>query len=235
MKKIILLMIVFAIFTACKKNEEQKFAIDQAKITLRHDEAIQLNASAQCIWSTSDSNVAIVSSSGLVTGVRLGEATIFAQANGEKDECSVEVSPVSKLYEEPFFIYGAAKESIKAKEHRLLQSETIDALLYFGENSNVRNVMYMFQLKALTSSIVLLQNSTQVAQEVATFLEERYVYQGYSGGFYMYANGKGVGMAINIDNDLGLNVVYIYTGEKQGNLVNKFKCSLQDFKKDIRI
>ena len=234
MKKITLFALsMLLILAACKKDEDPKLSLDKSEITLQHDKTGQLTANMDCTWISSDIKVATVSTTGLVTGNLIGDAIITAKSQGGNIEatCAVHITPVSVLFKEPYFVYGASSSLTKLNESRLLKAETATGLIYYGENSNVRFVMYTFATNAMTSAIVLLQNTTSVTSESVTFMTERYSFYGYSDGFYMFKDGNGTIMAVSYDDSLGLNVLYFHdTGKKNGNLLYQIKENLNKFK-----
>lgn len=70
------------------------FKLDQKKLRLKTGESAQLNVSGSAgkvVWSTSNSKVAKVSSSGRVTAVKEGTATITVKCGSKKASCKVTV------------------------------------------------------------------------------------------------------------------------------------------------
>ena len=213
-------VIITFLCLACTKKEET-FTIDQDEITLQHDGTIQLNVSpAQtCTWSTDDNTIATVSQTGLVTGVLIGDTKVSAKSLSDNStvSCIVHVTPRSTLYVEPYYIYGASISTIKSKEKRSLLSETSTGLIYEGENSNVVDIIYLFDTSGLTGADVMLTNSTSVAAEAVTFIEERYTYLGVSDNIIFYQDSDGTIIAISVVDTLGLNVMYYRSTSKGSN------------------
>ena len=239
MKKFLPLLILVCI--ACTKEEKEHFTIDQDNVSLQHDGTIQLTTtpSQTCTWTSDNETIATVSESGLVTGVFIGDTKIRAQTSTGNliDVCNVHITPRSTLYTEPFFIYGSSISMIKSKEKRSLYNEDSESLIYNGENLNVRYVLYLFETTGLTSADVLLENTASVATETVTFLEERYSLLGFTDEVIMYQNSDGSIAAINVDDTLGLNVMYFKpTSErKKGciNLLDEFKTRIVKIKAQI--
>lgn len=232
----LIILAVLIQIVSCKKDEDPSINLDKTDITLQHNSTSQLvvTPTQTCTWSIADSNVAKVSAAGLVTGVRIGDSKITVKTSGTNlsAECIVHVTARSFLYKEPFYVYGQLMSYVKGKETRALKSETSTALLYNGENANVRYVMYMFTSNAMTSADVMLANTTGNVDAAVTFLEERYIFVGYVDNVAFYKDGKGTFAGLNVDATLGLNVLYYNgSGKKNSNVdfdeylkvLNKFK------------
>lgn len=97
-----------ALLASCTNNEQQTaitdLKIDKSSVELRIDETSQLLAiftpsdvavDGLVSWSSSDDNVATVSSEGLVTAIALGDAVITASYGGFSDECKVSVVDIA--------------------------------------------------------------------------------------------------------------------------------------------
>lgn len=99
----IFLLITLPILFACTQKEQEvrveSVSINQSSVELEIGKTIQLNATVspstatrkEITWSSSQSSVASVSSSGLVTAVSEGTTKITATADGKKGECTVTV------------------------------------------------------------------------------------------------------------------------------------------------
>ena len=75
------------------KKTKPEINIDSAELNVGETLNLKLqNASGSIIWRTSNYRVAKVSSTGKVTGVAAGKATITAQNNGKKYTCTVKHS-----------------------------------------------------------------------------------------------------------------------------------------------
>lgn len=101
-------LLFFPIFFSCIQEEQQieeqqirveSVSISQSAVSLEVGFTVQLTASVypssatnkEVVWSSANSSVASVSSSGLVTAVGEGAAIITASADGKKGECTVSV------------------------------------------------------------------------------------------------------------------------------------------------
>ena len=99
----IFLLITLPILFACTQKEQEvrveSVSINQSSVELEIGKTLQLNATVSpstatrkdITWSSSQSSVASVSSSGLVTAVSEGTTKITATADGKKGECTVTV------------------------------------------------------------------------------------------------------------------------------------------------
>lgn len=220
MKKIFLLIFTLSIVSCTE--EEQFITFVETDVTLFFDGSKQLTVtyssdemkSKTYRYSSSDSTVVTVSSTGLVKGVSLGTAKVkITSLDGKySDECNFTVSPKSTLYTEPNTSFGSSMALVKSVERRTLFKENATGLMYQDADADVRYVMYLFENNRLEYSTVLLTENTQVATEVVTFLMERYEYLGTSQQVYFFSDRKtNVSLGLAVDNDLGLCVMYMPT------------------------
>lgn len=227
MKKILPLIILFCL--SCSKGEKETFWIDQHVITIHHNETSQLTTTPPqlCTWSTYDNNIATVSTSGLVTGIFIGDTKIDVKsASGNfTDFCMVHTAALSLLYSEPYFVFKASIDEIKLKEKRTLYHESSTALIFNGENPNVRNVIYIFDINGLASAAILLNNTSAVISELEMFLDERYPFVGITQEVAFYQGANGTIIAVSVDDTLGLNVMYLNSdsGKKGFNSFDEYK------------
>lgn len=71
------------------------FALDKKKVSLKSGQTVQLNvtgSSGKIVWTTSNNKVAKVSSTGRVTALKAGTATITAKNGSKKAVCKVTVT-----------------------------------------------------------------------------------------------------------------------------------------------
>ena len=88
------------------KKTKPEINIDSAELNVGETLNLKLqNASGSIIWRTSNYRVAKVSSTGKVTGVAAGKATITAQNNGKKYTCTVTVKNTVKSSEMKIPLY----------------------------------------------------------------------------------------------------------------------------------
>jgi hypothetical protein len=218
MKKVFLFLLPVFIFSCTEK--EQFITLSDTSVTMFYDGTKQLSVSYSSDelksktynYTSSDSTIISVSKTGLVSGVSIGTATVkIASTDGKySDECTFIISPKSTLYKEPYTVFGSTISTVKSNESRTIYSETTTALIYTDTDSDVRNVMYSFTSSKLTSSLVLLTQTTSIATEVTTFLKERYSYLGVSSSIYIFKDRKsGKGIGLTVDANLGLCVLYM--------------------------
>lgn len=208
--------------TACKKDIDkvETLTMDKSEITLRHDSSLQLAVIPNqiCIWTSSDTNVAKVTQTGLVTGVRLGNAKISAKAvSGLLAECDVNLEATYYIYAEPYFKYGESVDYVKGMETRTLILENSTGLSYSGENSNVISVIYFFQEDSLVAADVMLNTAEISSIQVKKFLDERYIYWTTQDYISFYMDNSGNIIALNAYENSGLDVMYYSIDENKGN------------------
>ncbi len=193
---------VVFILASCSDGDDEKFSINKNKLTLHYEETEQLTASESAEWISENDFVAGVSSDGLVEGGHVGKTNIVATSTaGGSAVCEVEITPVYSTYIEPFLEFGASKETVKSKETRDLYKEESTSLIFEGENSLVRLVLYSFDDsgKLKDAGVVL---SLACASEATKFLIERYLPIGENDGVYVFINGNsknytmGVGLSV---------------------------------------
>lgn len=92
--------------------------------------------------------------------------------------------------------------------------------------------MYLYTLQKLSSVDILLANTTGNVYEAKKYLEERYIYWGVlSYGVFAYTDGKGKMMALNVDDTLGLNILYFTLSDFKGNdIYSQYLNAKQRFK-----
>lgn len=233
MKKFLLIASLFLVLFSCKKEEEIPIInLDKTTATLHHNETIQLTVTPtqSCTWTSLDTNVVTVSRTGLLTGVRIGDTKIVAKSieNNISAECVVHLTAQSFLFEEPYYTYGQTKEYVKGKETRELISETSDGLVFIGENSNIRYVIYSFENNGNTSVDVMFLNPTTTIELAKVFFDERYIYRGYMSLVAIYFDGLETFIGLNYDSTLGLNALYYQKKAKKSSAINNEYRKVED-------
>lgn len=219
MKKIALLAFtLFFIATACKKDEkEPDLTLDKTSFDLTYHQTNQITANVACTWVSSDSTVASVTN-GLVVALKIGETKITAKAaSGQAATCQVKVFPRSELFDAPFFKFGASMSYVKTNEMRVLEFEEIDALGFTGENNNIIGMLYVFEDGKLFAADALLY-STVGLSAAKEFIEERYSFVENMEGYPIYVDQNLNYLYVNIDANLGLNVLYFRADKKSSGL-----------------
>ena len=97
-KSLLAVLLAFAMFIGniLPVFAEGNIQINKDSITIKSDESYQLQVTVNGIeqnaaWGSSDSSVAVVDNTGLVTGKAAGSAVITAMVNGSTVECLVTV------------------------------------------------------------------------------------------------------------------------------------------------
>jgi len=160
-------------------------------------------------YSSSDEYTATVNNDGTVEAKHVGECVIdISTSDGISTKSSVTVKPRSKLYTEPYLTFGGTKSDVKGYEKRTVSSEDLTGIVYKGENSNVRNVVYLFEGGKMTAVGVLLANTVYCIEEAHKFLTERYDYLLVDDGLFLF-KGKGRIIGFSYADGLGLHALYI--------------------------
>ena len=218
MKSKILTMAIVAVIviTGCKKDEVQKsIKFKSDKYEVNYGEALNLvvmgvGIEAPFVFSVDDSEVGEIDNTGLFTAGLTGTTKVTVKKDDLSATCQVDVLPTVNIYTEPYLNFGCSKQEVLDNEisSRTFLDQSDDMLLYDDINPNVRNVGYMFTDGKMDGAIVLLQNTTEMVDQVAEFITQRYNYEGSSDGFYFHSR-NGVVATISVDESIGLNVTYI--------------------------
>ena len=219
MKKIYLLPLIFAIFISCSKKDdpEPDVKLDSSTLDLKYDGSHQftLNKGATMItpstytWTSSDTLVGKMSKDGKFTARKIGETTITANGDGKTLQAKITITPTSTLAAEPVTDWGASNTQIKAKEKRVLLTESAENIFFTGENSKITASGYILTAGKLSSSALLLTTTQAVATEAITFFSERYPDYGTLDSSVVFLNdARTFGVLVGIDADLGLYAIY---------------------------
>ncbi len=215
MKKIIYVLIALGItFASCSKKNSinPQYKLDTDKITMAYDDTHQFQVNSNDpneVWKSSDETVGTVSSTGYFTAKKIGKSTVSVSGNGFNLSALVTIAPESNLCQEPFYLDGSSKSTVKSKENRALVSESETALLYTGENSKVRYVEYIFDTDEMTGAALLLQNTADVVNESMTFFKERYTLIGAQNDVIFFTDNKNTVIGLTIDDVLGYVAIYL--------------------------
>lgn len=218
MKKSPVLLSLIALFALLSCEQElTSIQLDKNEIVMHYDESEQLSVAYSpsdvdvppvFIWETTNSEIAKVSSTGTVDGVRVGETSVIVKTMDEKfvDSCNVVVEPKSQLFTEPVYELGQSISYVKSNEARNLLLEETDRLVFEEPNVNVIYVMYLFGVDGLERVTLLLKDDVM---EIATlFLTERYVpYNTTDDNLYFKVNEQ-VMVELAVDPTLGLLLTY---------------------------
>jgi len=208
-KSLVFLLLCFILFS-CKK--EQYISLSNTSIMMYYDDEKKLTlsyssdelANLTYKFTTSDTNIATVSSSGLVSGVSIGTAIITATSeNGEYSaQCTVTIIPKYTFYTEPYMNWGSSKEDVKDWEFRTIQSETSTMITFNGEYSYVTEVDYSFEDSTLKSSLVIFDLPSPIVENgITEYLLERYVYDTTIGNYSIFNHrSRNIGCVLGVQN-----------------------------------
>jgi len=193
---------------------------DEKKLTLSYSSDELANLTYK--FTTSDTNIATVSSSGLVSGVSIGTAIITATSeNGEYSaQCTVTIIPKYTFYTEPYMNWGCSKEDVKDWEFRTIQYETSTMITFNGEYSYVTEVDYSFEDSTLKASMVIFDLPSPIVENgITEYLLERYVFDRTIGDNSVFHHRSlDIGCVLSVQNsDIG--VVY-FSKSQEKNIKN---------------
>ena len=235
MKRIALLAVsLLLLATACKKDEKDPtLTLDKTTFELTYHQTNQITANVACTWVSSDSTVATVKN-GLVVALKIGETIITAKtASGQTAICHIKVNSRGELYTEPFYKFEASMTYVKSNEMRVLEFEETDALGFTGENNNILGMLYVFEDGKLFAADAVL-NSIVGLTAAKEFIEERYSFVENEDGYPIYVDQNENYLYVNIDADLGLNVLYFRMYKKSSRL-NSIKEILSQVRKSANM
>lgn len=209
MNKLMLFVACVAILAGCKAEQKETAKLSPEVVELKATQTHQLTVTEGATaseWSSSDTFVSSVTSSGLVEAKHIGEAVISANVNGSKLSCKVTVSAKYNSFNEPLMDWGASKATIKQKEKRTLENDTEDALYYKEPRTN--GILYLFEKdKLITAGLVLPLKFD--AEELVGFLTERYTIVGESDDLFLWLSKDGkMTIAVGVET-VGVLVAYI--------------------------
>lgn len=179
-------VLCFAI-TSCTK--EKTITLSDTSITLHHGETHQIPA--QCdnpiTYTSANEYHAKVSSTGLITAQYVGSTTIRLSSDDDTKNFNVTVAPQSNLYPEPNIRMGATRSSVISS---LGTPDYTDAnsIGYTSYSTNASFLIVLFDNSNCVKSYAVVVGTSHT-NSLRTFLGERYVYVGTSGGTTFYRNG----------------------------------------------
>lgn len=221
MKLRVLSILLFAIgIFSCEREDPQdnEISLNQEVVEINFGSEFQLDATfnrtgytaQNFVWESANSEVASVNNFGLVTANRVGTTQVTVRTDDGQFTKSSEVTVIAtnNLYREPFLEFNSSRNAIKAFETRTLEGEDDVVIAYSGENSSVRNVVYVLENEIFVSVGVLLRTTEAIAEQALNFLDQRYQYEGDEEGFFFYSKDD-ILIGITIDEELGLYVLYL--------------------------
>jgi len=115
-----------------------------------------------------------------------GESLSFTKKDGD--------DPGNDLYREPYLNFGTYKDAVKNYENRVLYDDGYGYLYYWGENSDVRAVLYHFDYDnddKMYWNVVCLNNTNNIEQRALDFLKKKYEYSGEIYGEHYFISSDG--------------------------------------------
>jgi len=157
--------------TSCGSDDDDKIKFDD--VTLTAGQSYTIPSGSSISWTSSNDLIATVSS-GVVKALRVGEARITSS----EGSFNVTVNASLNLYREPCLDFGASMSTVKSyMSGYTLSSEDDESLIYEGKGIEVLQ-LYMFENGAMKGVGIPIYMSSVSAEDLATYLSERYVYIG---------------------------------------------------------
>lgn len=167
MKKILFLLVMFASFVACSKDDDEK-EIDTTPISIYIDDARQLNLKGESVVSDNEF-VAFVENDS-VYGFHVGKTNIVVNGN---QTIPVEVKGRYDLGVELLTEWGASIDYVK-KNHvggKLIEEDS--ETLAYEKVGDATGVIYTFKNGKLSSSLFVIDS--YYLQKTTSFLLERFL------------------------------------------------------------
>lgn len=182
MKKLLIifsLMVVALAMVSCGSNKEDEPNYPNKTMMAGVTYTIPGNSG---VWTSDNQRIASVSN-GIVKAEHVGQTTI---RNGSKS-FKVTVNGKYNTFKEPCLQWGASKSTVKNfMSGYTLQSEDDESIFYKGKYREALTG-YMFKTSGLYVSTVMLFTSSVSTDELAAFLNERYVYVTQNSSEYYFA------------------------------------------------
>lgn len=219
MRNYIIIVFCFLLF-ACTPNEDPQdeyITLSENDFQISYNDEYQIIAafnrigytSADLVWESEAENIAEVDQNGIVTGKRKGKSTITVSTSDGlfSTSCNVEVLPTNFLFKEPYFDFGEDQDFITNKEARYLSVQIPDAMIFNGENENIRYLNYRFKDMKYEYSFVVLPGDQEIQEEVYDFLIQRYDFLG-SSTLRLYFENEDMTITYAIDEYLDIVIFY---------------------------
>ncbi|WP_339716477.1 Ig-like domain-containing protein [Cyclobacterium amurskyense] len=219
MRNYIIIVFYFVLF-ACNPSEDPQdeyITLSENDLSISYNDEFQILAvfnragytTADLIWESEAENIANVDQNGLVTGKRKGKTTITVRTadNLFSSSCKVEVQPINFLFKEPYFDFGKDQAFITNKESRYLSVQIPEAMIFDGENQNIRYLNYRFKEGKYEYSFVVLPGDQDIQEEVHDFLIQRYDLLG-SSTLRLYFENEEVNITYAIDEYRDIVIFY---------------------------
>lgn len=197
--------------------QDDYIILSETELEIPFKEVVQLHAkferdgytSADLEWESEVENIASVDQNGLVTGVREGTTNILVRTADRvfTSICEVRVRPTNFMFKEPYFDFGEDQAFILKKEERQLSVQIPDAMVFNGENQNIRYLNYRFKDGKYFHSFVVLPGRTEIQIQLLDFIRQRYDLQGFFLNRYHFDNEH---RSVTWAYDTNLDIVLMY-------------------------
>lgn len=149
MKNYVLIMLAIICLTGCSNDDdtnykkEPTFILKSKEIEIKSSDSIRISvenmSSSDITFKSNDSNIVSVSSDGKAYAKLIGKTYIVASNEIDSDSCLITVTP-KIITAEPFYTFGATKESMKEYMNPFLIKDTYsmsERKDYFDESIDV--------------------------------------------------------------------------------------------------
>lgn len=187
MKKFLLLCVAIAsvAFVGCSDDDDESLKLNKKSITLHSLDEFQIECSGTNVtYKSKDTYVAGVDEFGKVTAMLIGETDIEVVANEGHAKLHVIVAPKYNLYKEPYTDWGKSKNDVVAACGN--PDESTDTSISYAFDDIHIMTTYMFENNKLKGAVAAIHSD--YATELASFLCERYIPVGNSGGMYLFVD-----------------------------------------------
>lgn len=234
--------LVVLLISGCSKNKiEPDAVLNSSEVTLKYDETFKFKVKkgdkdidfGLLTFSSSDELVGIMNNEGVFTAKKVGETTVKIMGEGVNLTAKVVVEPYQNFFIEPYQNFDGNISSIKKYEKRKLLNELSSGLIYEGENSDLKYVIYTIDKEVLSGSAAVFNPIRNVMDKVATYYLERYEFLGIDGtALYFKDSKRKFAVIIDVNTSLGFHSLYIdarsilskkfYISEKFQNNKNQY-------------
>ncbi|OZI09195.1 hypothetical protein BWI93_05160 [Siphonobacter sp. BAB-5385] len=240
MKSYLPLLFALTLVACGKDSSEPALKIDASEVSLHYDETHQFAlkkgetavTASDYMWTSANKDIAEVDASGELEAGIVGETkvTAVAKSGSGNVESTVKVIPYYTTCKEPVITFGISQAALKPLETRTQYgTSTATGMVFTGENSKLKNVIYLFENNALTSSTLVFGFDSSLAKEVATFFLERYKPLGTANGVYFFTVSPKVSVGVGTSSSLGM--VALYMPQKSGG---RLSADYDAFQKELK-
>ena len=203
----IVTVLLMGVFGCSKEHREKKLTVKNTSLELyrESEEKLILENSGETVsYKSRDSNIATVSSDGVVKGWIRGETYIVAYSDGDSAEVKVVVKTKHNKFPEPVLEFGASQSTIKSKLPFSFKISSEEETFIMGKIEILGEIVaysYTFERGKLTMAVLYTDIDSPMAMEVLKFGAERYVPQTElkSGVFSFISHDKKIIGFIGVD------------------------------------